>query len=160
MVAELFVGRPFTGVFWGLEAVHSIAIAVICFLIYFKTRELQELSLHKGIGSFRKTFLFFGLASITKLLTRHLVISFFLYPGILGIADIIVALGVVAVIYAHTMAAFYLLYSVLWKDQTGLKSRPAMLHAAAVLIAILVGFTSLSSFYFVFQLFLIAYSIG
>ncbi|MBR9679998.1 MAG: hypothetical protein GOU99_03040, partial [Candidatus Altiarchaeota archaeon] len=28
------------------------------------------------------------------------------------------------------------------------------------LIAILVGFTSLSSFYFVFQLFLIAYSIG
>lgn len=153
----LIIGRPFTGVFWGLEAVHSAIIALICFIIYFKTREIQQLSLHEGVRYFRKTFLLFGIASLLKLLTRHLAVSFFLYPGILGISGEVIALGVLSILYAHTMAAFYLLYSLSWKNLDWCK--PWLMHIGALLIALTVLITNAQLLYLAFQVLLIAYSI-
>lgn len=41
----------------------SFFIIVFCsFFIYFKTKELYDLTEHKGIGFFRKAFLFFGIS--------------------------------------------------------------------------------------------------
>ena len=160
MALEFFAARPFTGVFWGLEAVHSAVVALICFIIFLKTREIHQLSQHEGVRYFRKTFLFFGLASLLKLLTRHFAISFFLYPGILGIPDLVIIAGVLGIVYTHTMAAFWLLYSISWKDLDDLRNRPAFLHLTAALISLGVVFTNLASLYLLFQVFVIAYSIG
>ena len=154
-------GRPFTGVFWGLEAVHSGLVALICLVIFLKTREMERLSSHKGVRYFRLTFLFFGIASLLKLLTRHLALSFFFYPGILEVADWVIGLGVFGIIYTYTIAAFYLLYSISWKDlKQGLMSRPANLHLMAAVVALLVLVTNASALYILFQVFVIAYSIG
>jgi len=153
----IIVGRPFTGIFWGLEAVHSALIALICFLIVLKTREAQQLSAHEGIRYFRRTFLFFGLASLLKLLIRHLALSFFVYPGLLAVADWVVALGVTGIIYAHTMAAFCLLYSIAWKDRG---TQPWVLHLLALGVALIITFTNAAALYIAFQIFMIAYSAG
>ncbi|MBR9681851.1 MAG: hypothetical protein GOV00_03565, partial [Candidatus Altiarchaeota archaeon] len=53
MVMGILAGRPFTGLFWGLEALHSGLVALICLVIYLKTREMQKLSAHEGVKYFR-----------------------------------------------------------------------------------------------------------
>jgi hypothetical protein len=53
---------------FGIEIVFSLLIIAICILIYFKTKEIYDLSKHKGIRFFRNTFLFFSLAYLFRIL--------------------------------------------------------------------------------------------
>jgi hypothetical protein len=160
-VSVLFAPRPFTGIFWGLEAVHSIVIAIICFVILAMTKNLQDLSEYKGLKAFRKTFLFFGIACVVKVLTRHLALSLFLYPGLLEMPELVISAGAALMIYTHLMAIFYLLYSIHWKNLEGnWKNKPLLMHISAALISIAVTFIAVSEVYLLMQVFLIAYGVG
>ncbi|MBR9681316.1 MAG: hypothetical protein GOV00_00790 [Candidatus Altiarchaeota archaeon] len=122
---------------------------------------MQKLSAHEGVKYFRMTFLFFGIASLLKLLARHLAISFFFYPGLLDVSAWALALGVLGITYTHTMAAFFLLYSITCRSQrTERKLKPWMLHVLAVVISFVILLTKASALYILFQVFVIAYSIG
>lgn len=161
MAIGILASRPFTGLFWGLEALHSGLVALICLVIYLKTRDLQKLSSHEGVKYFRLTFLFFGIASLLKLLTRHLAISFFFYPGLLDVSMWVLALGVLCITYTHTMAAFFLLYSISWRNQESeRKLKPWMLHIIALTVSSLIILTNASALYIIFQVSIVAYSIG
>ena len=46
----------------GSEIIYSFVIIVCSLMIYFATKELYELSKHKGIKYFRLSFLFFAIA--------------------------------------------------------------------------------------------------
>jgi hypothetical protein len=160
-VSVLFAPRPFTGIFWGLEAVHSSVIALICFAIFLMTKKIQDLSEYKGLRAFRKTFLFFGIACVVKVLTRHLALSLFLYPGLLEMPELVISAGAALMIYTHLMAIFYLLYSIHWKNLEGnWKNRPLLMHTAAALISLAVTFVAVSEVYLLIQVFLIAYGVG
>jgi hypothetical protein len=56
--------NKFQGGFSSVELFLFLVITLVCFFIYFKTREVYELTSHKGIGYFRKGFVFFGLSSL------------------------------------------------------------------------------------------------
>lgn len=58
-----------------LELISLLIIILVCFLIFIKTREIYNLSGHRGIGFFRTGFFFFGIGAIINLM--HIIFIFF-----------------------------------------------------------------------------------
>jgi hypothetical protein len=56
--------RGFHGGFSSVEVFLFLFLTLVCFFIYYKTKEIYELTSHRGIGYFRFGFLFFGLSSL------------------------------------------------------------------------------------------------
>ena len=50
----------------GSELIYTLIIIIMCGIIYFKTKEIFDLTKHKGIGFFRNTFLFFALSYLMR----------------------------------------------------------------------------------------------
>jgi len=120
-----------------IEIVYALIVVLSCFFIYFKTRELYELTSHKGIKYFRNTFLFFGMAYLIRFvmnLIHSLRIDHRLFePFGFGIFE--GALFVMA--YLSSMALIYLIYSIAWKEVGGfLKNKSYLLHLLAIIIAL------------------------
>jgi hypothetical protein len=102
---------------FGFELFYTIAIVVFCYLIYAKTKEMYELTKHKGIKFFRNTFLFFGLAYAFRLLLHLIMIGTITMDLMPRMA--IMPFSIVVVSYLSTMAIFYLTYSTIWKSVKG-----------------------------------------
>ena len=122
----------------GIDFIFSLVVLVSCALIYFRTKELYDLTAHKGIKYFRNTFLFFGIAFAIRFIF-HLILSAGINPilfrpltwGILEFAFFAMA-------YASTMALIYLIYSIFWKKiDKYFKDRVYLLHIIALAIAFL-----------------------
>jgi hypothetical protein len=102
-----------------IELIYTLVICLLCFLIYFKTKELYELTKHKGIQYFRYAFLFFGLAYASRLLVSLLMVGtialdLFIPPGhMIGISMMLLSL-------LSTLAIFFLFYSTIWKRVKGM----------------------------------------
>lgn len=96
------------------EIIYSIIIIFLFLFIYYKTRELYNITKHKGIYYFRTAFLFFALAYFFRLL-QHLIRLFLRYTEfhISGRTILIVSLLIIS--YLGTLAIGYLIYSNLWK---------------------------------------------
>jgi len=45
-----------------IEFIYTSLIVLLCFYVDYKTKEIYELTKHKGIKYFRNAFLFFGLS--------------------------------------------------------------------------------------------------
>lgn len=98
-----------------IELVYTLIILIFCFLVYFKTREIYDLTKHKGIQFFRYAFLFFGLAYASRLFLYIMIVggifvfeSFRQLRSILPISNLVTA-------YFSTIAILYLIYSTIWK---------------------------------------------
>jgi len=107
--------RPFfSPMGFGTELIYTLIIVFFCFLVYFKTREIYNLTKHKGIFYFRNTFLFFGLAYASRLFLHLLMIGRIAFDyvvprmALMPFSHLIVA-------YFSTMALLYLAYSLIWK---------------------------------------------
>ncbi len=117
------------------ELGYTLIIVFLCFMIYFKTREIYDLTKHEGIYYFRITFLFFGLAYIFRfvdllsMLVRltfdiHLLIDIFtIFPFPLVFNG-----------YFSTLAILSLTYSVIWK-KLHFKHTLLLFNAIAILIS-------------------------
>jgi len=128
---------------FGTELGYALIILIFCLLVYWKTKEIYELTKHKGIKYFRFAFLFFGLSYAFRLilfimivgtsaldlyLPRHLVMPF---------SNLIVA-------YFSTLAILYLTYSIISKK---IKNKHFMIFANLLAITIsLIAFLSRSPF--------------
>ncbi len=101
------------------ELIYSFAIIACCLIIYFGTREIYELSAHKGIWYFRQAFLFFAFAYFFRSFIKIIIFYFNAYglfqipPRLLN--PIVTEITLIFFMYFGSMAVFYLLYSVLWK---------------------------------------------
>jgi hypothetical protein len=119
--------------FW-VELTYSLMVVISSLIIFMKTRELYELSSHRGIKYFRNTFLFFGITYFIRFILRlsmALHLDFFRPPmfGLIDIAFFITA-------YASTMAFVYLIYSLFWKKiDKYLKNHLYIFHIIALAIA-------------------------
>jgi len=131
-----------------VELAYTLIVVFLCFTIYYKTREIFDLTKHEGIKYFRITFLFFGLAYISRfisVLLKLIVITFDIYfpMHIFGIFPL-VFIG-----YFSTMAILSLTYSILWKklhiNHTFSKHIFLLFNIIAVLISGIAFFSRSSS---------------
>ncbi len=121
------------------EILYSFFIILCSLMIYFGTKELYELSSHKGIKYFRISFLFFALAyffrSFIKLFIFHFNVQAILYIPTRLLNPVIANLTLILFMYFSSMAIFYLMYSVLYKKwNSGNKVYP--FHIFAIFISL------------------------
>ena len=121
-----------------VELAYTLIVVFLCFTIYYKTRDIFDLTKHEGIKYFRITFLFFGLAYISRfiiVLLKLIVITFDIYFPI----HIFVIIPLVFIGYFSTMAILSLTYSILWNklhiDHTFLKHIFILFNIVAIIIS-------------------------
>ncbi|MDA3854740.1 MAG: hypothetical protein PF569_00675 [Candidatus Woesearchaeota archaeon] len=95
----------FNPTIFAIETFTMLIVIFSCFLIFYKTKEIYQLTEHKGIKYFRKGFLFFGFGFTIKLLTN------LLRPEIINweVIDRRVAFGIFVLF--QLISIFYLLSS-------------------------------------------------
>jgi len=118
-----------------LELSYALLLTFICAVIFFRTDKFFRLSLHKGLRYFRNAFLFYGAAFITRYLFGVLSDLNFDYAYIVKIIFE----------YFFVMAAFFLLYSLMWKKfetqrekhSSLFNPKIAIFHVLALVIAMM-----------------------
>jgi len=98
-----------------VELGYTLIVVLLCFMIYYKTREIYDLTKHEGIKYFRMTFLFFGFAFFFRFLSIFLML--------MGMTlDINLSWHIIRIFplvfngYFSTMAILSLIYSIISKQ--------------------------------------------
>jgi len=122
----------------GLEIIYSFVIIICSLMIYFGTKELYQLSSHKGINYFRRAFLFFAIAYFFRNFIKF-ILFYFNIARIIEIspktAGILLGHTTLFIfVYFSSMAIFYLLYSVMWKRWNN-SNKVYLFHILAVIIS-------------------------
>jgi len=122
-----------------IELVYSVIIMVSCLVIYFKTREIYNLSSHKGIKYFGMAFLFFAITYFLRFFSKILILRIIVFSFVTGAIFLpqgFNTLFSLLVLYTGFMTTFYLLYS-LSKKRLGkvLPESTDTLHILAVVIS-------------------------
>ena len=132
-------GKPMiNGLFnlgFGAELIYSFVVIVCCMMIYFGTKELYELSSHKGIKYFRISFLFFAIAFFFRSSVKFLLMFIDIPRSIVFSPIFFGTITLFFFIYASSMAIFYLLYSLIWRRWKFGKTGIIILHALAIIIS-------------------------
>jgi len=118
----------------GTEILYSFVIIAISLIIYFGTKELYNLTSHKGIKYFRMAFLFFAIAFFFRSFIKFLILYFDLEIFDFNL-QMVGMVSFLIFMYASSMAIFYLLYSVMWKKWTG--DKIIIFHILAAIIAVI-----------------------
>ena len=139
-IAPQFI-RSFMDLGFGTEILYSFVIIVCSLMIYFGTKELYELSSHKGIKYFRQAFLFFAIAYFFRSFIKFILL-YFNASQLLDIRHhasgfIFSQLTLGIFMYFSAMAIFYLLYSVMYKKWNGDSKKIYLFHALAFAIALI-----------------------
>jgi hypothetical protein len=132
-------GPPINPLYFGAELLFTLISVVFCFAIFFKTKEMYDLTKYKGISYFRQAFLLFGLSYVLRFIFSLILFSRIAFDVFLPIRDLmlffILPLG-----YFSTAAILLLIFSLEWKrvDNT----RTLILgHAIAVAVPIIAFLT-------------------
>lgn len=121
----------------GLDLIYSFVIVMSSLLIYFSTKELYELSNHKGIKYFRLAFLFFALAYTFRFATQWILVN---YSYSIAAKISPAAIGMLALalfMYANTAGILYLWAGVQWRKLKNLSLAIPLLHVIALGITVL-----------------------
>ncbi len=119
----------------GTEIIYSFVIIVCSLMIYFGTRELYELSKHKGIKYFRLSFLFFALAYFFRSFIK-IILFYFNKQEIRTILPFFGNITLFIFVYFSIIAIFYLIYSVMHKKYKQ-KYIISLAHITAIIISII-----------------------
>jgi hypothetical protein len=143
------------------EVIYSFIIILCSLMIYFGTKELYELSSHKGIKYFRQAFLFFALAYFFRSFIK-LFIFYFNVQGIFSISPrlfnpLITQITLLFFMYFSSMAIFYLLYSVMSKKWNG--NKIYFFHLIAIIISLFSIFSKNPFSYFAINILLFLFVI-
>lgn len=134
--------KEFLSLGFGSEIIYSFVVIACCLMIYFSTKEMYELSSHKGIKYFRMAFLFFAIAFFFRssirflLMFIHIPRHFVFSPAFFG------TITFLFFIYASSMAIFYLLYSLIWKKWKFKINGIVLFHFLAVAISFVSVFSN------------------
>lgn len=139
-----------------VELIFSVIVIILAMLVYFRTKEMYDLTKHKGISYFRNAFLFFALAFLFRYLFHFFKISRFLFD--LHISQKIISpVSLVFTGYLSTIAIFYLILSTLWK-KTKNKNLLFIAHATAIIISVIVAIFRTSYVLIIAQLALLVFA--
>ena len=99
-----------------VELSYTLIVVFLCFRIFYKTKEIYDLTKYEGVKYFRITFLFFGFAFLLRFLS-----VFVMLMGMTFDLDISMYLFRIFPLafngYFSTMAILSLTYSMIWKEQ-------------------------------------------
>lgn len=98
-----------------VELGYTIIVVFLCFMIYYKTKEIYDLTTYEGIKYFRITFLFFGLAFLFRFLSIFSILMEMTFDMDFSIY-LFTILPLVLNGYFSTMAIISLTYSIIWKE--------------------------------------------
>lgn len=120
------------------DLAYTLLVLVLCFAVYYRTRESYALTKHSGIKYFRDAFILFGVANLLRFLLgitffSRIIFDFFMPHGALMPFSIFI-MG-----YCSTMAIFFLLMGSFWKkaSQNGILA----IHATAIILSLIAFFT-------------------
>lgn len=122
-----------------IELLYTFVVVVLCFLIYYKTKEIYDLTGHQGIRFFRYAFLFFGLAYASRIFLYFLLIGDTAFDIILPMKTVM-AVSALVMGYLSTMALLYLTYNTVRKKV----EYEHFLHISNVIALIIAGFAFVS----------------
>ena len=120
---------------FGMELIYSFVIIVCSLLVYFSTKKMYEVSKYPGIRYFRMSFLFFAITYFFKSFISFLFLVFDIHKIIEFSALFFGVLTLFFFMYASTMAIFYLLYSVVWKNFKEKKFTIPLIHILVLIIS-------------------------
>ena len=143
-----------------LEVLYSFVIILCSLMIYFGTKELYELSSHKGIKYFRLAFLFFAIAYFFRSFIKFILVYFEVTELIRIPPQAFGEITLFVFMYFSLMAIFFLLYSVMWKKWNHEKKMKYLFHFMAGIIAILFVIFPNPIFYLLINLGVLAISIA
>ncbi|WP_456330289.1 hypothetical protein [Archaeoglobus sp.] len=123
--------------FIAFEVVYFSVIFVLCFILYYKLREVYRITDYRGFHFFSNTFLFLGIAYFLRFVTFLLFASGVLFDelsfeGVRGLMTFSLAF----LAYSGSVAILYNIYSLLWRWLEKIPSE-AIIHIVAVLIALI-----------------------
>lgn len=98
----------------GIELFYTLIIIILCFVIYYKTEEMYNLTKYNGIKYFRYAFLFFGLSYLSRIFIHLIKLSIFAFDFIIP-HQFVFPIFMIPVGYFSTMAILFLTYSLIWK---------------------------------------------
>lgn len=124
---------------FGMEFAYTLIVVVLCFLVYYRTRELYELTGYKGIEYFRYAFLFFCLAYASRLFLYVFLISNMAFDFIIPMRTLL-PVSTMVVGYLSTMALLYMAYTTIWK----MVKFEHFLHASSIISLIVAGLAFVS----------------
>jgi len=107
------IGRLLT-IGLGTEITYSFVIIICSLMIYFATKELYDLTKHKGIKYFRLSFLFFAFAYFFRSFIK-IILFYFNKQEIRALLPLFGNITLFIFVYFSVMAIFYLIYSVMYK---------------------------------------------
>lgn len=117
------------------ELGYTLIVLFLCFLIYFKTKDMYDLTKHKGIYYFRNTFLFFGLAYVFRFIFSFIRMTDRWLDIIYIPRGTMMPIMILFTGYFSTMALLCLIYSTIWKKYSS-KNFFIAANVLAVIIAI------------------------
>ncbi|MCM2325310.1 MAG: hypothetical protein NDI94_02515 [Candidatus Woesearchaeota archaeon] len=132
------IGPPIE--FLVIELIYVLLVVTMSLIIYFKTKELYDLSRHKGIFHFRNIFLFFSLSYIFRLVQLMFPLSkelfSFYFPFML------MPINLIFISYFSTMAILSLIMALIVKEMKGDGKRlDIVMHGVAIAASIVVFLT-------------------
>lgn len=124
---------------FGMEIVFTVIAVAFCFAIYYRTKEIYELTRYEGIRYFRDSFLFFGLSYATRFLFGLLMFSRMAFDFVLP-KEAFAIFFILPMGYFSTVAIFYLIFSLVWKE---FNNRRMLIfgHAVSLLLPVLAFLT-------------------
>ena len=99
---------------FGVEFTYTVLVVFLCFLVYYKTKSIYDLTKYKGIGYFRNAFLLFGLAYTARFILHFLKLTTITFDFWIPMR-LIRPFPIILAGYFSTMAIVYLTYSIIWK---------------------------------------------
>ncbi|MCA9478452.1 MAG: hypothetical protein KC535_04875 [Nanoarchaeota archaeon] len=102
---------------FGIEVLYTVLIMIFTFLVFYKTREIYELTKHKGVQFFRYAFILLGLAYASRLfLYGSLLKSSLSFEPFSRPSPFLAPVSSLLLAYFSTLAILYLLYSTIWRE--------------------------------------------
>lgn len=116
------------------EIIFASIVMLSCLLIYLKTKEIYDLTGHKGIKYFRYAFLFFGLSYAFRFLIP--------YAALIDMRIFLLReIGLLFSTYFSTLAILSLTYSTLWKKLKRNRYPLLSMNVVAIALFTIVYFT-------------------
>ena len=124
------------------ELIYTLIIIVLCAVIYFKTKEIYELTKHKGIGFFRNTFLFFALSYLIRFL--GMILMFYRSFIHIRLRDLLWRPNIIMfslITYFSYVAILSLVFSSFWKTKKTKFNWNILIHVLSLVSTIIVFLT-------------------
>ena len=134
----------------GIEVIYSFVIIICSLMVYFGTKELYELTNHKGIKYFRLSFLFFAISYFFRSFIKILV-SFF---GVAVFREVPQYFGLLITflfIYASSISVFYLFYSLICKRW---ENKIIIFHLISLILGLVIVLSHNSLIYLIINIIL------